>query len=157
MGLFGAIADLDFIRKYGQYALAYPLLYMDGSPNFYVYYPFILFLLSLIGGIVLIVFTSNPKVDANGNKILDENGNTISDFSHPTTLQSIMKNTAYLLFIMSVFFLLFYGFRYWFSYTPEYYEWLAELPMEGKVELGMIGAMNRMESNTGHGRSHRLF
>ena len=124
---------------------------MDGSPNFYVYYPFLLFLLSLI------VFTSNPKVDTNGNKVLDENGNTIPDYNNPTTLQSIMKKAAYLLFIMSVFFLLFYGVRYWFSYTPEYYEWLTELPTDAKVELGMIGGMNRMESNSGHGKSYRLF
>ena len=43
MWLFGTLASMDFIRKYGKYALAYPLLYMDGSPNFYVTYPMLLF------------------------------------------------------------------------------------------------------------------
>ena len=155
MGLFGSLADLDFIRRYGKYALAYPLLYMDGSPNFYVYYPILLFILCLVLGIVLLLFTSNPKLDANGNKIVDEKGNTISDYSNPTPLQSVMKTTAYILFIVSVFFLLFYGFRYWFSYTPEYYRWFARLPMEAKVELGMIRAVNNMEGHSG--KSHRFF
>ena len=147
MGLFGTLASMDFIRKYGKYALAYPLLYMDGSPNFYVTYPMLLFVLCLFGGIFMIYFTSNPKVDANGNKILDEKGNTIPDYSNPTPFQSGMKTVSYGLFGFSVFFILFYAINYWFRYIPEYYKWLAKLPTEGKIQLGIITSLNNMTSS----------
>jgi hypothetical protein len=145
MGLFGLFADMHFIHKYGKYALAYPLLYMDGTPNFNVTYPMLLFLLCLFGGIFIIYFTSNPKVDANGNKVLDEKGNTIPDYSNPTPFQSGMKTVSYGLFGLSLFFILFYAINYWFRYIPEYYKWFAELPTAGKVELGMMNSLNNME------------
>jgi hypothetical protein len=151
MGLFNTLASIDFINKYGKYALAYTLLYMDGSPNFYVFYPILLFILCLFGGIIMIYFTSNPKLDENGNKVLDEKGNTIFDYNNPTPFQSGMKKVSYGLFGLSVFFILFYAVNYFLRYLPEYYKWVSDLPTEAKVQLGIMEAINRI-TNTRRSR-----
>jgi cell division septal protein FtsQ len=147
MGLFSTLASMQFINKYGKYALAFPLLYMDGSPNFYVSYPMVLFILCLIGGIIIMYFTSNPQVDANGNKVLDEKGKTIPDYSNPTPFQSFMRKVSYGLFGLSILFVLLYAVNYWFRYIPEYYKWLDKLPTEAKIQVGMMTALKNMQKS----------
>jgi hypothetical protein len=148
MGSFiSSMASVDFVRKYGKYALAYPLLYMDGTPNFYVSYPMVFFILCLIGGILILHFTYNIKVDANGNKILDEQGKPVRDYENLTPLQSGMKKFSYGLFISSVLFILLYAINYWFRYIPQYYKWLDELPTEGKVQIGIITTLKNMSGS----------
>jgi hypothetical protein len=123
----------DFISKYSTLSDKYNKLTPLGGQK-QVWHYFLLALL-LIGTISCFVY-SKEKIDTvTGEKIPQ------------TDMQKLLYKLAWVILLMFLISLGYSGYNYFGLYLPQYNEWYSILPTEGKSQLRIINALERVVAN----------
>ncbi len=122
-----ANSKVNFIKNYGNLAEKYNDLTPLGEQK-QVWFYFIVILSAILSGILFNM--SKEEKDANGNVI------------EPTTTKKIYKILAWLCLGIFIVSLIYSGYMYLFIYSPQYNEWLKNLPSDARNQLNIINSLN---------------
>ena len=122
-----ANSKVDFVNKYGSYSSNYDNLTPLGGQKKTWFY-FILIISLILTGILF--HLSKEEKDANGNII------------EPTSAKKLYKILAWMFLGISIIFIIYSGYMYFFIYSPQYNEWLKSLPVEAQNKLNIIKSLN---------------
>ncbi len=125
----------NFISNYAQYAESYNNIDLIGNQKFNTQWPLLVAIIMIVIAIVLFIYTQKEK-DMYGKEI------------ERTTIKKLLYNFAFVLLFGSVFGFGYGAYLYLAVYLPEYYEWFDSLPKEAKANVGMIYAIDKIETST---------
>jgi hypothetical protein len=122
-------AKIDFVNNYGTYSNNYDDLTSLGEQKKTWFY-FILIISLILTGMLFHI--SREEKDANGNVI------------EKTTAKKIYKILAWIFLGISIIFIIYSGYMYFFVYSPQYNEWVKSLPVDAQQKLNIIKNLNRI-------------
>lgn len=124
-------AKIDFVNNYGALSTSYDDLTALGEQKKTWFY-FILILCAILTGVLF--HQSKEEKDASGNII------------ELTSAKKIYKVLAWIFLGISIIFIVYSGYMYFFIYSPQYNEWLKNLPFDAKQKLNIINNLNMIAS-----------
>ncbi len=124
----------NFISNYANYAEPYDSIDLIGNQKFNTQWPLLLGIIMIVIAIVLFIYTQKQK-DMYGKEL------------ERTTFKKLLYNLAFGLLFGSVFGFGYGAYLYLAVYLPEYYKWFDSLPSDAKASVGMIYAIDKIETS----------